>query len=81
MHFDADVVSSEKFTAWIDAARGTGLALDQNAYTDLTKPSTAVGPYTYRAVEPGLFDKIRVSDMRSDDPICRENTTSMRAEK
>src|SRR5258705_2584456 len=81
MHFDADAVSEEKFAQWLDAARSAGPELDAKTYADLAKPSASVSPLTYRAVPPGLFDSIRVSEMPSDYAMCRRNPTSMRAEK
>src|ERR1700688_2610654 len=81
MHFDADAVPNEKFAQWVEAARSAGLQLDAKTYADLAKPSAAVAPFTYRSVAPGLFDSLLVSDMQSDDAICRENPTSMREEK
>ena len=71
----------EKFAQWLDAARGAGPELDAKTYADLAKPSAAVAPFTYRAVAPGLFDSIMVSEMQSDDAMCRSYPTSMRAEK
>jgi cytochrome o ubiquinol oxidase subunit 2 len=55
--------------------------LNVTTYAELAKPSAAVAPFTYHAVAPGLFDSIRVSEMQSDDAMCRRNPTSMRAEK
>lgn len=81
MHFDADAVPDAKFAQWLDSVRSAGPELDAKAYADLAKPSAAVAPFTYRAVAPGLFDSISVSEMQSDDPICRGYPTSMRAEK
>jgi cytochrome o ubiquinol oxidase subunit II len=81
MHFDADAVTSDQFTQWLDSARGAGPELDAKAYTDLAKPSAAVTPFTYRSVTPGLFDSIQVSEMPSDDALCRKYPTSKRAEK
>ena len=81
MRFDADAVSDEKFAQWLDTARGAGPELNAETYADLVKPSSKVTPFTYRAVAPGLFDKIMVSDMQSDDAMCRSYPTSMRAEK
>jgi len=78
---DADAVSGDKFAQWLDAARSTGPQLDAKTYADLAKPSAAVAPFTYRSVAPGLFDSIMVSEMQSDDAMCRRNPTSMRAEK
>src|SRR3954447_9511573 len=81
MHFDANAVTDEKFAQWLDAARGAGPELDSKTYADLAKPSAAVAPFTYRSVAPGLFDSIMVSEMQSDDAMCRSYPTSMRAEK
>lgn len=81
MHFDADAVTDEKFAEWLDAARAAGPDLDAKTYEDLAKPSASVTPFTYRSVAPGLFDSILVTEMKSDDAMCRKNPTSMRAEK
>ena len=81
MHFDADAVTDEKFTQWLDSVRSAGPELDAKAYADLVKPSASVAPFTYRSVAPGLFAGILVSEMQSDDAMCRKNPTSMRAEK
>src|SRR5882672_8917960 len=81
MRFDADAVPDEKFAQWLDAARSAGPELNAKSYADLAKPSAAVAPFTYRSVAPGLFGSITVSEMQSDDAICRRNPTSMRAEK
>jgi cytochrome o ubiquinol oxidase subunit 2 len=81
MHFNVDAVPAEKFAQWVDLARNAGPELNAKTYADLAKPSEAVAPFTYRAVAPGLFDSILVSEMQSDDAMCRSNSTSMRAEK
>ena len=81
MTFNIEAVSSERFSAWIDTARNVGTELNVSTYAELARPSTAVVPFTYRSVAPGLFDRIRVSEMQSDDAMCRKNPTSLRAEK
>jgi len=81
MRFDADVVSNDKFAQWLDTARSAGPELNAETYTELAKPSAKVTPFTYRAVAPGLFDKVMVSGMQSDDAMCRDYPTSMRAKK
>lgn len=81
MQFDTDAVTDERFEQWMAAARGTGVTLDAATYAELAKPSAKVPPFTYRAVAPGLFNKIMVSEMQSDDAMCRSYPTSMRAEK
>ena len=81
MHFDAEVVTAEKFAQWIEAARGAGPDLNAATYASLAKPTTAVAPFTYRSVAPGLFETITVSEMQSDDALCRKYPTFMRAER
>ena len=82
MYFNVEAVAPQKFSDWVDTGRRAGLELDARSYTYLAKPSTAVTtPFTYRSVTPGLFDSIRVSEMESDDAICRSYPTSMRVEK
>jgi cytochrome o ubiquinol oxidase subunit II len=81
MHFDAEAVTNEKFAQWLDSVRGAGPELDAKSYADLAKPSAAVAPFTYRSVGPGLFDSILVSQMQSDDAMCRGYPTAMRAEQ
>ena len=81
MHFEAEAVPDDKFAQWLDSVHGAGPELDAKAYADLAKPSAAVVPFTYRAVAPGLFEFITVSEMQSDDALCRRNPSFMRAEK
>jgi cytochrome o ubiquinol oxidase subunit 2 len=81
MHFDADAVSNEKFSQWLDSVRSAGSELNVKTYADLVKQSVAVAPYTYGSVEPGLFDSIVVSEMSSDNAMCRRYPTLVRAEK
>jgi cytochrome o ubiquinol oxidase subunit II len=80
MHFDADAVTSEKFTQWLDGVRSAGPELNATTYADLVKPSAAVAPFTYRSVAPGLFNSITVSEC-SPTAMCRSYPASMRAEK
>jgi cytochrome o ubiquinol oxidase subunit II len=58
MRFVAKAVSAADFDAWVNETRGTGPALDADAYSALAKPSQAVAPATYRSVEPDLFEHI-----------------------
>jgi len=68
MRFGVDVVSAEDFARWVDAARNAGPVLDGSTYADLVKPSSAVAPFTYRAVAPDLFNDISSSPMQSEPP-------------
>jgi cytochrome o ubiquinol oxidase subunit 2 len=81
MYFNVDAVAPEKFSDWVDATRNLGAELTVTTYAELAKPSAKVPSFTYRAVAPGLFDSILVSEMQSDDAMCRSYPTSMRAEK
>ena len=59
MHFDVDAVPGDRFSAWVDATRGgAGQALTPESYAELAKQSVNVAPFTYRSVEPDLFQKI-----------------------
>jgi cytochrome o ubiquinol oxidase subunit II len=58
MRFVAKAVPADDFNAWVGQARSTGPTLDDAGYAELAKPSKAVPPTTYRAVEPKLFDRI-----------------------
>jgi cytochrome o ubiquinol oxidase subunit II len=58
MAFDAHAVSPAEFAQWAAATQRTGPALDEAAYRELLKQSQDVSPYTYRRVQPRLFDDI-----------------------
>jgi cytochrome o ubiquinol oxidase subunit 2 len=58
MHFAVRSVPADQFTAWVDNTRKSGPALDPGSYTALTRQTTAVDPYSFRSVEPGLFNQI-----------------------
>jgi cytochrome o ubiquinol oxidase subunit II len=81
MHFDAEAVTNEKFARWLDAVHSAGPELDAKTYADLAKPSSTVTPFTYRSVAPDLFGRISVSEMQSDDAMCRRYPSFMRAER
>jgi len=56
MKFDSVVVSSADFISW--AAGVTGAPLNRVAMGTLLKQSRTIAPYTYRGVDPSLFDAI-----------------------
>ncbi len=78
MRFSVDVVPAQQFADWVTSARSSGPVLDQQAYADLLKPSEAVAPFSYRAVAPGLFDRILNSPA---DPFRLAHAASQRAEQ
>jgi cytochrome o ubiquinol oxidase subunit II len=65
MRFAVDAVPAQEFAQWAAATRSAGPMLDAQTYAELAKPSTAVVPFTYRAVAPDLFNGILRSP---DDP-------------
>jgi cytochrome o ubiquinol oxidase subunit II len=58
MTFPADAVPAAQFDGWVAAAKKAGPLLDSAGYHQLTRESTNVAPFTYRAVAPRLFDSI-----------------------
>jgi cytochrome o ubiquinol oxidase subunit 2 len=66
MRFGIAAVPEESFAQWVDATHSAGPLLDAKAYADLAKPSSAVAPFSYRAVSPDLFGGILRSAMQPD---------------
>jgi cytochrome o ubiquinol oxidase subunit 2 len=58
MHFTMRAVAPDAFTQWVDAAKKSGPPLDRAAYGSLSQQSQDVAPFTYRSVDPRLFDAI-----------------------
>jgi cytochrome o ubiquinol oxidase subunit II len=58
MRFIVKAVPAGEFEGWVAQAQGSGSALDDPHYAELTKPSQAVPPATYRSVAPKLFERI-----------------------
>ena len=58
MHFDVRAVPSDQFDAWVNTTRGSGSTLDRGSYTELAKQTINVSPFTYRDVDPALFQQI-----------------------
>jgi cytochrome o ubiquinol oxidase subunit II len=58
MHFEVEAVPPDRFAAWVDATHGSGAALTTQSYADLARQSTNVAPFTFRDVEPDLFQRI-----------------------
>jgi cytochrome o ubiquinol oxidase subunit 2 len=58
MAFSLQAVDSGKFASWVAEAKTAGNLLDDNAYRQLLRQSQNIQPYTYRAVEAGLFNRI-----------------------
>jgi len=58
MNFIAHAVAPPQFNAWVAATKGHGPTLDAAAYTRLSQQSTVKKPFSYGAVQPGLFNQI-----------------------
>ena len=58
MQFQVRALPAGDFTEWVNASRSKGASLDTAAYEALARQSTGIAPYTFRAVEAGLFEKI-----------------------
>jgi cytochrome o ubiquinol oxidase subunit 2 len=74
MRFTVKSIPAGQFDGWVTQARGSGAALDDTAYTALAKPSHAVPPATYRAVDPKLFDRIVEETVSGPDKARADGT-------
>ena len=82
MRFNVDAVPRRgALRSGSTSTRSAGPVLDAQAYAELVKPSSAVAPFTYRAVAPDLFDGIVSAGMQPDGPSRARYPTSQRAEK
>ena len=82
MRFAVDAVPAAAFAQWVDAARRDGPVLDAQAYAALAAPSSAVAPFSYRSVTPGLFGAILSADVQPGNPSATPlHPMSHRAEK
>ena len=58
MNFKVRAVPAEDFSRWATSLRSGGPVLNGDAYRDLSRQSENVAPFTYRHVQPGLFQAI-----------------------
>jgi len=58
MNFQTLAVAPAEFAGWIAKTKGQGAALDSAAYAGLAQQGTVKRPYSYGAVQPGLFGQI-----------------------
>ncbi|HEX3936615.1 MAG TPA: ubiquinol oxidase subunit II [Xanthobacteraceae bacterium] len=58
MHFVLHAVPADAFNQWVAGARAFGPTLDRAGYLALLQESQNNKPFTYRSVEPKLFDAI-----------------------
>ena len=81
MRFNVEAVPAEGFAQWVAATHSAGPLLDRQAYADLAKPSSAVAPFTYRAVVPNPFKGILSAGMQPADPSQLTHPASQRTER
>ena len=65
MNFTMRAVPQDAFAQWVAAARQAGPLLDRAGYLALLQQSQNVRPFTYRAVDAGLFDAIAAQKLPS----------------
>jgi cytochrome o ubiquinol oxidase subunit 2 len=58
MNFEMHAVTATDFAAWAEATRSAGPELNDASYRTLLRQTQNVTPYTYSAVEAGLFDAV-----------------------
>lgn len=58
MHFDVRAMPEAQFASWVEDARKSGGPLDAASYATLETQSIDTHPFTYRAVDAGLFQAI-----------------------
>lgn len=58
MHFTLHAVADDAFTQWVAGAKQAGPDLDRASYGALAQQSHRVEPFTYRTIDPGLFQAI-----------------------
>src|SRR5690348_8637228 len=58
MTFSVNSMRAEQFNQWVATARSVGPELNEQAYRNLLRQSQNIRPYTYGAVQAGLFDRI-----------------------
>jgi len=58
MHFILRAVPADAFDRWVATVRQSGPALDHAGYIALSRQSRSVLPFTYRTVDPTLFQAV-----------------------
>lgn len=67
MNFTTRAAEQGDFDQWVESARRSPLALSQDAYNKLAKPSQNNKPVTYSAIQAGLYDTIVMKYMAMPD--------------
>ncbi len=83
MAFTMHALPPGEFADWAAAAQAQGSGLDEGSYRALLRQTQNVKPYTYRSVQPGLFEAILTQKLpqgdgpEGDGPDSREPNTVM----
>ena len=67
MFFDLHAVTADQFAAWVAQTKASGPVLDRAAYTELSKQSMTVKPFSYHDIDPTIFNDV-VSDKIAPAP-------------
>ena len=67
MNFEMHAVAPADFAAWAETTRSAGPELDDASYRTLLRQTENVTPYTYRAVQAGLFDAVLLQKLPPGD--------------
>ncbi len=65
MNFTVRAVTPDAFAQWVAMAQQAGPALDREGYMMLSVASENVKPFTYRTVDPDLFQAIATQQLRT----------------
>ena len=63
MKFTVHAVPADQFERWATETATNGPTLDRAGYAALAKQSQDVRPFTYRRVEPGLFQAVAIQEI------------------
>jgi cytochrome o ubiquinol oxidase subunit 2 len=63
MNFVLHAVPADRFAQWVQNARQNGAVLDRTSYEALEQESRNVQPFTYRAIDPQLFEAVATLDI------------------
>ena len=63
MNFVVRVVPADQFAQLVAGARQSGPALDRTSYTMLSGQSSNVRPFTYRTIDPSLFNAVATQQL------------------
>jgi cytochrome o ubiquinol oxidase subunit II len=63
MNFKTRAVPEDEFERWVAGAKQSGPALDQAAYAALKQQSENVSPFTYRTIDPNLFQAVATQEI------------------